>query len=385
MTEQDSRLLDYIWLSMVFYQEPSTAQRLLGVYRSDTASLCRALRDGSCPVKKETLRRRIVEVSESAAQRMLDYCRESGIHLITLADSAYPDRLRVIADPPILLTGVGNMELLSREASIGFVGSREATDYTERMTSYLAHEAVRYGFLVVSGFAHGVDSIAHAAALEAGGETIAVLGCGVDYDYPKGNESLRAKMLSSGRGLLISEYMPGTVPRPNNFPRRNRILSGISYGVAVTQAGLKSGSLNTARLAQEQRKPLYCVPPPDPDDEKFAGSAKLLEQGAIELNGAEAFVADYRAGTVMTPNPPPKRQETEEPRQMGMLEQSPDDSQLPEKEREILRFLREKGGAHIDDIVSALGIPASELSGKLTGMELDGFVKEDFGKFFRAV
>src|SRR5437667_11836885 len=166
--------------------------------------------------------------------------------IIALGDERYPDRRRTIHDPPAVLYCDGLPGTGDRQA-VAIVGSRRATPYGLRVTEALAGELSRLGITIVSGFARGIDAAAHRAALAAGGRTIAVLGCGLDVDYPPGHKSLHVEIAAGG--AVLTEFAPGTAPRAAPFPRRHRIISGLALGVVVIEAAEDSGSLITARLA----------------------------------------------------------------------------------------------------------------------------------------
>src|SRR5438876_1149479 len=196
--------------------------------------------------------------------------------IIALGDERYPERLRAIHDPPAVLYCDGLPETGDRQA-VAIVGSRRATPYGLRVTEALAGELSRLGFTIASGFARGIDAAAHHAALAAGGRTIAVLGCGLDVDYPPGHKSLHVEIAASG--AVLTEFAPGTPPRATNFPRRNRIISGLALGVVVVEAADDSGSLITARLALEQGREVFAVPGPI-EAPTSRGPHGLLKQGA---------------------------------------------------------------------------------------------------------
>jgi len=186
-------------------------------------------------------------------------------------------RLREIPDPPSVLYTLGNSSLIGLH-SIAIVGSRRPSEYGGRAAMSFAVQLVRSGLCVVSGLASGIDSIAHRGALLAGGYTIAVLGHGLDYLYPASNRGL-ARMIVERGGCLLSEYPPGTPPQKAYFPRRNRLISGLCWGTIVVQAAQRSGSLITARLSSEQNREVFVVPGTF-DDDDFAGSHELIQQGA---------------------------------------------------------------------------------------------------------
>src|SRR5437660_3061358 len=207
---------------------------------------------------------------------------------IALGDERYPAWLRAIHDPPAVLYCDGLPETGDRQA-VAIVGSRRATPYGLRVSEALAGELSVLGFTIVSGFARGIDAAAHGAALAAGGRTIAVLGCGLDVDYPPGHASLRAEI--AGSGAVLTEFAPGTPPRATNFPRRNRIISGLALGVVVVEAAEDSGSLITARLALEQGREVFAVPG-SIDVPTSRGPHGLLKQGAKLVETVDDIVEE---------------------------------------------------------------------------------------------
>jgi len=199
----------------------------------------------------------------------------SGAGVITFCDPDYPQALKYTADPPVVLYCRGR--LMPDELCVAVVGSRKATWYGLDMSKKLSSELARHGVTVVSGMARGVDSKAHYGALEAGGRTIAVLGCGVDIVYPKENRNLMNEICS--KGAVISEFLPGTEPIPFNFPARNRIISGLSQGVVIVEASEKSGSLITADYALEQGRDVFAVPG-NINSMNSSGTNRLIREGA---------------------------------------------------------------------------------------------------------
>src|SRR5436309_5520834 len=222
-----------------------------------------------------------------------------GVATLDRADEHYPAWLRTIPDPPPVLYCDGSMEPGDRQA-VAIVGSRQATPYGLRVTDALARELSALGFTIVSGFARGIDAAAHHAALASGGRTVAVLGCGLDVDYPSGHASLRAEI--AGSGAVLTEFAPGTAPFAMNFPRRNRIISGLALGVVVVEASEDSGSLITARLALEQGREVFAVPGPI-DAPTSQGPHGLLKQGAKLVETVDDIVEELlpQMETPLTP------------------------------------------------------------------------------------
>jgi DNA processing protein len=220
-------------------------------------------------------------------ETLLDWRRVTGGGMITVFDAAYPEALRQIAKPPLVLFTLGDPAAL-RSPVVAVVGSRAAAPGAREWTERTAGDLARCGVLVASGLARGIDAAAHAGALAAGGKTIAVLGCGLDRVYPPEHVRLAARV--AAQGCLVSEFPPGTPPRPWHFPLRNRILSGIAAGVVVVQAEPRSGALVTARQALDENRQVMAVPG-DVADPRSAGPHDLLRQGAALVAGVPDIFA----------------------------------------------------------------------------------------------
>ena len=222
------------------------------------------------------------------AEKWAAQLERAGVRVLTAFDEEYPRLLSEISDPPFLLYAAGNLERL-RLPAIGIVGSRAATRYGRDVAARLARELSAAGITVVSGFARGVDESAHEGAMNGAGGTIAVLGCGLDVDYPREHAALKEAMRS--KDLLLSEFPPGMEPRPINFPVRNRIIAGLCAGVVVVEASRRSGSLITARLANEFGRDVFAVPG-SVFSPTSIGTHELLRDGAILCRGAEDVLAE---------------------------------------------------------------------------------------------
>lgn len=211
------------------------------------------------------------EKAEETIKRIKKQCQ-----VISFFDSEYPEQLRQIYQPPLILFARGNLDLLKKEI-VTIVGSRMATDYSYQVINRLMPNLVKQDLVIASGLAKGVDSLAHEAALRNNGQTIAVVGNGLNHYYPLQNHNLQDEIVQ--KGLILSEYLPDTPPRPFRFPQRNRILSGLSRSVIVTEAKEKSGSLITANLALQENRDVYAVPGPITST-LSEGPNKLIEAGA---------------------------------------------------------------------------------------------------------
>lgn len=226
------------------------------------------------------------------ARKILDTCDEKNIRILTFRDAAYPNRLRNIVDPPVVLYCKGHLPEFDSLPLIGVVGTRKATPYGLTATKRMGYQIASCGGIVVSGMAYGIDGMAMQGALTAGERVIGVLGCGVDVIYPRSNRALFADV--ERHGCLLSEFAPGTEPFKWNFPKRNRIISGLSCGVLVIEAPQISGALSTARRAAEQGRDVFAVPG-NIDMPTCAGSNALLRDGAIMASTGWDVVGEYEA------------------------------------------------------------------------------------------
>src|SRR3989449_3907718 len=288
---------------------------------------------------------------------------------IALGDERYPELLRAIYDPPVVLYCDGVPEPGDRQA-VAIVGSRQATPYGFRITETLAGELSALGFTIVSGFARGIDAAAHRAALASGGRTVAVLGCGLDVDYPSGHASLRTEI--TGSGAVLTEFAPGTAPFATNFPRRNRIISGLALGVVVVEAAEDSGSLITARLALEQGREVFAVPGPI-DAQTSRGPHGLLKQGAKLVETVDDIVEELlpQLETMRTPL-------SQDFVAMGAGRRRPFAPKPPDlspEEQVVLRVIGREP-RHLDDLTEQSRLPAAEVARILLGLELKALVHQ---------
>lgn len=233
---------------------------------------------------------KIISFNVEKAYKIIDDCINNNISVITICDTNYPDRLRNINDRPLVLYIKGDYFDIDKQPLISVVGPRKISEYGKKASFSLAKRLSRAGMTVVSGAAVGADTFAHQGALSADGKTIAVLGCGICYDYLPENRALRETI--SKNGILISEYPPNAAATKYSFPIRNRIISALSLGTVVIEASLKSGSLITARLANEQGRDVFVIPG-SPTLDNYKGSNALLRDGAIPLLDANDVFNQY--------------------------------------------------------------------------------------------
>ena len=224
------------------------------------------------------------------ANRLLASCLELGYRVLTLQDALYPDRLKNIYDPPIVLYVRGNLPIVDDEAVVAIVGSRSCTPYGLSAAENAGHRLARRGLIVATGLARGVDTAAARGALKGGGRVIGVIGSGLDIVYPPDNKTLFDDVAASG--AVVSEYAPGTPAVAAHFPARNRLISGLSLGVAVIEAPKKSGALITAARALEQGRDVFALPG-NVDAVSCEGSNALLREGAIPIISADDIIDEY--------------------------------------------------------------------------------------------
>jgi len=283
----------------------------------------------------------------------MDSLKQYKVKVLTCDSSAYPQRLKEIYDYPPVLYVRGNL-LPGDECCLAVVGTRRATVYGRQVTEEIVSDLARSGITIVSGLAKGVDSIAHRAALEAGARTIAVFACGLDIVYPAENAKLAREIME--HGALMSEYPLGTKPKADNFPRRNRIMSGLSLGVLVVEAGESSGALITANQALEQNREVFAVPGSILSPVS-RGTNHLIQEGAKLVRNYVDILEELNLAMMV--------------QQLEMKELLPVD----ETEALLLKQLSREP-AHIDDICRNSGLAAALVSSALTLMELKGMVKQ---------
>jgi len=312
--------------------------------------------------------------ARSEAEREVTRVKELKGEIVTYADENYPEPLRQIFDPPPVLWVLGDVKLLSRP-SMAVVGTRHPTPYGNGMAEILARDLSSRGMVILSGMARGIDSAAHKGALAGGGKTVAIWGTGVDVIYPKENKSLAERILMSG-GAIVSEYQLGTFPAPQNFPRRNRILSGISIGVLVVEAAENSGTRVTARCALEQNRDVFAVPG-NVTTRNAWGPNTLIKQGAklvatwedvwLELPTDVRLQLEREAGFASPAGHP-----------ASIVDEHP----LQQPEKVVLNALRHDEAVQLDDLMETLEpqLTSSEIFTALFELELANRISQLPGK-----
>jgi DNA processing protein len=303
--------------------------------------------------RKETISRTLKTIKNFDFDERQKYLEENDIILISIEDSAYPDTLRQIPDPPVFLFCKGNIDLL-KSPSISIVGTRKMTSYGKRVVEEIVPELVRAGLTTISGLAIGIDAEVARETLRTGGTTVAVLGNGLPEIYPPSN-SLLAEDIVNANGLLVTEFSPGTPPGKYTFPSRNRIIAGLSPGTIVIEAAEQSGSLITASLALEYGKDVFAIPG-QIFDPNFAGTNQLISKSGAKLITSASDVLDELGINV-----------TEEEKSSNYNPQTEDEA--------ILYETLGKMPMTLDDLVEKTGLSAGKINTGLTLMELKGVVK----------
>lgn len=236
----------------------------------------------------DTIQKILNKEKRKTAEKIFEESIKRNIKCLTTDTSEYPDSFKNIYNPPLVLYTKGNSEKLKNKNKIAIVGSRKCSEYGKTVTQKLSYQLAQKNYTIISGMASGIDSYAHIGAILAKGTTIAVLGSGVEYPYPEENKTLYKRILETD-GLIISEYPLNTKPVPENFPMRNRIISGLSDKVLITEAGMKSGSIITANLAMEQGKDVYAIPG-NIMYKQSEGTNQLIKEGAFLATGLEDII-----------------------------------------------------------------------------------------------
>ena len=353
-----------------------SAHKLIAHFGSPQAAYMASLTElESCGLSAPVAQAIFAQAGQKEAEKELEAAAKAGCGLVTLSSSEYPPLLKEIADPPLVLYVLGDARLLTQYA-VAVVGSRRPTAYGSSVAHRLASDLAQRGLVIVSGLARGIDSAAHRGALEAGGKTVAVLGSGVDVIYPRENQLLAKKIMKSG--AVISEFPLGTGPTPQNFPIRNRIISGLSLGVVIVEAAEYSGSLITARLALEQNREVFGVPGNITSAQSF-GPNHLIKQGAKLVDQWIDVIEEFPAAIRMQLLPAGEASEGEPATaQTGSLFET----SLSPDQKAVFDTLRADEAVFVDSVFGAVTLPQPRVLAVLLELEMTGLVRQLPGKNF---
>ncbi len=372
-----AHLLEWLAISLTPGLGPTKARKLAEHFGSAEAVFRASL------TELEATGIQVVSAQSLATGKSAELAREeiaqaaaAGVTLVSLDDPSYPPRLKEIYDPPLILRVRGNLDALT-SPGIAMVGTRHPTPYGSGMAERLACDLAAQGLVIISGMARGVDTASHRGAITAKGKTVAVFGTGVDVIYPKENTRLSEQILALG-GALISEFPLGTFAAPQNFPIRNRIISGMSAGVLVVEAAEYSGTRITARCALEQNRDVFAVPG-NVTNKNSWGPNTLIKQGAKLVATWEDVWEDLPTEVRLALTPPASLESSD----ASSASLFPNEG-LPPHEKKILSLLKADESTHIDELVERLEseMSSSEIFAALFELELAGKVRQMPGKNF---
>src|SRR5208282_5743877 len=372
-----THLLEWLAISLTPGLGPTKARKLVEHFGSAEAVFRASLTElESTGIQAVSAQSLATGKSAELAREEIARAAAADITMVSLDDPSYPPRLKEIYDPPLILRVRGNSEVLTKPG-IALVGTRHPKPYGSGMAERLACDLAARGLVIFSGMARGIDTAGHRGAIATKGKTVAVWGTGVDEAYPKENKKLAEQILALG-GAVISEFPIGTFPAPQNFPIRNRIISGISLGVLVVEAAEYSGTRITARCALEQNREVFAVPG-NVTNKNSWGPNTLIKQGAKLTATWEDVWEELPAAVRLALTPA-----TSDESQAGKTASLFGESELPPHERKILKLLKADEATHIDEIVELLEVDmsSSEIFAALFELELAGKVKQMPGKNF---
>jgi DNA processing protein len=371
---------DWVALNMTPGIGPRAAAKLLerfgsaeAVYRATRLEL------EKCRLLPEAVDSIVARDMHERAESELENVRKIGGDILVLDDGVYPSLLREIYDPPIALYVKGAWSECLNQPCVAIVGSRKSSTYGQNAALMLARDLAQRGVTVVSGFARGIDAAAHRGAMEAGGRTIAVLGTGIDETYPRDHKKLGEEILERG-GAMVSQFPLRTPPVSENFPYRNRIISGLSLGVVVVEAAENSGSLITARLAIEQNREVFAVPGNITSRNSFGTNYLIKGAGAKLVQQWQDIAAELPPQIAARLLPPPlgqKKKEKSLADQLAMVPQG-----LTGFEQSVFKLLSADDPAHIDALVDKSRLTISNLTAALLTLEMRDLVRALPGKCF---
>lgn len=359
-----SKYFDLIRLSAVPGVGPNRMRTMIGHFRSVSKVFKASLQElQKIPGIDEKTAKSVVEAkTESFAEKQIKKAEELKVRIISFWDEEFPELLKQIYDPPVLLYVKGNFSENDKYA-LSIIGTRNPTHYGKIITEKLTTSLAEKGITIISGMAYGIDSIAHSHALKAGSRTLAVVGTGLDITYPSGNQKLSLEIAENG--ALISEFPFGTKPDRQNFPRRNRIVSGLSHGVIVVEAGIKSGALITASMAIEQNREVFAVPG-NINSPQSVGPNALIKQGACLVISAEDILGE------LSPKLDPIIKGDSKPKLLV---------ELSSDEAAVLSKLSHEP-KHVDELVQSVDMRCSQVLSVLLTLEFKNQIRQLSGKMF---
>ena len=371
---------DWVALNMTPGIGPRAAAKLLERFGSAEAVYAATRAELSqLRVLPEAIDSIIAKDLHQKAEVEIQRIRALGDDILVLDDGVYPSLLREIYDPPIVLYVKGAWSKCLDQPCVALVGSRRCSTYGQNAALMLSRDLAQRGVTIVSGFARGIDAAAHRGALEAGGRTIAVLGTGIDECYPRDHRKLGQEILEQG-GAMVSQFPLGTPPVSENFPYRNRIISGLSLGVVIVEAAENSGSLITARLAIEQNREVWAVPGNITSRNSFGTNYLIKGAGAKLVQQWQDIATELPPQIAAKLLPPPfgdRKKERALADQLAFVPQN-----LSGSERTVLKLLSPDNPAHIDALLDKTKLSISDLTAALLALEINELIRQLPGRCF---
>lgn len=371
-------MIEWIALNMTPGVGPRAATKLLERFGSANAIFhARRAELEALRIKPATIESLIKREFFDTAETELRRVKEFGGDVLILDDGSYPALLREIDDPPPVLYVKGDWQACFEQPGVGVIGSRMCSTYGENASEMLSRDLASRGVTVVSGLARGIDTAAHRGAIRGQGRTVGVMGTGIDTVYPKENTNLAREILSSG-GCLVTQFPLGTPPLKDNFPYRNRIISGLSLGVLIVEASERSGSLITARLAMEQNREIMAVPGNITSGNSF-GTNYLIKSGAKLVQQWQDVVAELPSDISAAILPP--KIDRSAPDQ-AQKKQEPVPADLTPQERTVWASLAPDESTHIDALLQSSGLSFGDLNNALVSLDLRDLIRVLPGKHY---
>lgn len=402
----DSDLIYWLWLTIAFGPANSRKWNTMSHYAS-VKEAYDEISSGNLEFVMPQDIRSVKSADMERAQKLAEYCKSKRINIYCFDDDKYPAGLREIYNPPSVLFAAGDISIVNDSVVLACVGTRTPSEYSIKVTERICSELADAGVVIASGMAPGLDSIALKAGIKAGGKVVSVLPCGLFYDYPKNGAAFKRAV--SANGVVISELFPDEASTGVNFHARNRILSGISMGTLITQAGEKSGTLSTASFALAQGRDIFCIPPHELYSNEYSGVTGLIRDGAIPVFDARDVLNEYysvyshklnhnslvlrqkskegifaesakKPAKASKPAAPIKEIRSKQPQVKGSdsdgihLVKVINTDGLSEEKKKIIEFVSGNGAVHFDDIAS-LGDWSEDVETMLTELELEGYIK----------
>lgn len=409
----------WLWLLLVMQPFNMKTNYILAECNGDAAQAGRNIRDGKYDFLNDTEKKNAESVRMKDVRELMEICKDNDVRIITLDDADYPPLLRGIENPPIVLFCAGDLSGLDSVITLSAVGARNISDYGVNVTHRFIEPLAKLGMVIVSGMAVGTDAEVHKSCVAQHGRTIGVLGCGILVNYPMENAELKREIIANG-GAIISELLPFSRTFAAYFGTRNRIISGLSMGTLIIEAGDKSGSLLTARHAIKQGREVFCVPPQNLFSTRYNGVVPLLREEAAPVYNFtdilnefsmyfsnEKYIKDYISAVekeqheykkprnlrhktaVISEEPPTSHSEPTD-------QTAPSDQTSPPEltEEQLAEFAPDEAGflkllmessAKIDDLIETTGNDYNNLSEILTDLEIAGVVARDRNGVYRIV